>query len=390
MDKKSLKNFINENGFFFHIDEIERIEKNDITYSKNAIKTKAALPEGENIITFRGRATQEFERGETSRNGYKISVKGWDWKNYLKNPIILWQHWSDEPIGKTLEINPQQDGVEILYYVDLKSLSEQNAHRIESGLVPMLSTGHITKEVKFENKDTGELVDEDDFWDLPFSERQNYNMVVTKAEAVEISAVTIGSNPDALTTKNSLELLFNKLSMKHKDKASGEEVKKNEEEETTQTTEETPENGESGNNEEKPSEETQTEETSEENTEVEEGGEKSEESTEAEPENGEGAEEVAEEGGAEGENASKEIKKNNPKTAPVDPRITKAVEALVNIINEQGKEINQLKETISKLPGKKPLVAGNQFNTEKKVEKNDKKSRGEAVVNFLKGSGFIR
>lgn len=237
--KKDLKEFINKNGFWLQINSLEKIEKNDFNLSENSIRTKAELPSGENIIMFRGTATQKFEKGKASRNEYKIDIKGWDWSNYLLNPTILLQHDSDMPIGKCLEIIPKQNGIDIVYFVDLKTMNEQDAHRVENGFFSALSTGHITHELKFEDPKTGKLYskselkkycDENnlDYYDIVCNV---FIPVVTKAEAVEISQVAIGSNPKALTTRNSIKnFLKNSMKIKENGEVQAGDAKTNENE----------------------------------------------------------------------------------------------------------------------------------------------------------------
>lgn len=211
MKKKELKDFINSKGFFFHINNVETIEADKLNFQENSFKTNAKVPQGENIVIFRGKATQQFGQGEMSRNMYKIDVKGWDWKNYIKNPQILLQHDDNKPIGKTLEIIPQQDGIEIVYFVDLNSLNKEDAHRVKTGLFSALSTGHITKEMQFESIETGKRLLIAEFRQLSWEEQQKYVFVVSSAEAIEVSVVSIPSNPDALTAENSLKLFFSKV-----------------------------------------------------------------------------------------------------------------------------------------------------------------------------------
>lgn len=97
MSKKELKDYINTNGFFFHIqcdkiatDQIEGI-LTDAT-AQNMVNTGREVPTGDNIVVFKGIASQNYAKGEKSRNGYKYDQNGWDFSAYLNNPIVLWQH----------------------------------------------------------------------------------------------------------------------------------------------------------------------------------------------------------------------------------------------------------------------------------------------------------
>jgi len=98
MSKKELKDYINTNGFFFHIqcdkvgqDEVKAV-LTDAMKQSNLVNTGREVPQGENIVVFKGIASQNYKEGEKSRNGYKYDQNGWDFSSYLNNPIILWQH----------------------------------------------------------------------------------------------------------------------------------------------------------------------------------------------------------------------------------------------------------------------------------------------------------
>jgi hypothetical protein len=97
MSKKELKNYINTNGFFFHIqcDQINTDEmQNILTDAANTkmVNTGKEVPTGENIVVFKGIASQNYAKGKKSMNGYKYDQNGWDFSSYLNNPIVLWQH----------------------------------------------------------------------------------------------------------------------------------------------------------------------------------------------------------------------------------------------------------------------------------------------------------
>lgn len=374
LSKKNLKEFINENGFFFHV-QCERIEKDAFEYSENAIKTSAKLPEGDNIVLFRGTATQKFKKGEVSRNNYKIDPAGWDWANYKKNPIILLQHEREEPIGRTLEIIPHENGIDIVYYVDLLTLDEKNAHRMNTGLISMLSTGHLTKEIKFEDNKTGELISEEDFWNLPYSERGNYDLMISKAEGIEISAVTIGSNPDALTAKNSLEIFFNNLCEKKLGKNDVEEEEESEEAEEVK-------------------EEKEVEEVKEETEETEEVEEKEEEETEKqtepEPTQQEGEKESGETPDAVSEAAENAVETNSPDLVQISKEEVKqaknAIEMLVAKCTAQQDEIASLKATLNSIPQPKGLVTTVNNGS---VGKQEPKKQGSWLPALFEANGIL-
>ena len=121
--KKDLKEMINENGFFLQISEIEQVDANEI-------KTKSKLPKGENILFFKGLASESFAKGEVSRNQYKIDVNGWNFDNYRKNAQLLLSHNPEEPIGKTISMEKTESGLSVSYFVNLDWMSEVDAERM--------------------------------------------------------------------------------------------------------------------------------------------------------------------------------------------------------------------------------------------------------------------
>ena len=371
--KKDLKALINNNGFWLQIDDIEKVERNDIKLSKDAVKTKADLPKGENILFFKGKASQNFAKGKVSRNEYKIDTKGWDLTGYKNNAQILLSHNPEQPIGKTLSLTKSDDGLDIVYFVNLSWMNEVDANRMRDGAFSGLSTGHITREYKFENAETGEVMDEEqanekyglDRWDLFMSEA--WNMIVTKAELVEISAVTLPSNPDALTVKNSLKQFFdNEMSnLKKNLKDAGLEI--NEEEEKDAAVAEEAEGTVKAEAKEEVTEE-KTEDPAVE-------GESPEAATEgdaeqAEPVDAEQAEPVAEGG----DNSIKSLEVN---------QLQNALTILANASICFEKQINEIKVILDKIPAAKTVLVT------KQLDDNGAKAKPTKSVTAL-GSLFVK
>jgi hypothetical protein len=101
LNKKTLKEQINKNGFYLKMqtniinhDELQTLLDTEFTET-NAVRTGKVAPKGENIIIFKGLASQKYGKGEKNRNGYRIEPKGWKLENYVLNPIILLQHKAD-------------------------------------------------------------------------------------------------------------------------------------------------------------------------------------------------------------------------------------------------------------------------------------------------------
>jgi hypothetical protein len=165
-------------------------------------------------MLFKGLASQSYDSGEKNRNGYKIDPSGWTFKNYKNNPIILLQHNAEDGgIGKALSFEVTDAGLNILFYVDLNTLEEKSAYQVKNGYISAISTGHITLDDAIEENDSGdrykiedaiEKFGWDNIWRALCGMSDLYTYVVTKAEAIENSLVTIGSNEKAIAMPNAI------------------------------------------------------------------------------------------------------------------------------------------------------------------------------------------
>lgn len=208
-----------EKHFFdMQVNSIERNAVKDIKRKETLFTNKKDIPEGENILLFEWVFSQKFKKGEKSRNGYKYMQNGWDVSNYATLPIILWQH--DDTYGgigfcQELYINNAGD-LSWVFFVDLNTLSEKEAYQVKNGYVTSISTGAMTLDDAFEHNETGKIYTSDEakkeFWFdaimdcLFWAKNAILTYVVTKAELVENSLVTIWSNAKAKAVQvNSLQ-----------------------------------------------------------------------------------------------------------------------------------------------------------------------------------------
>lgn len=184
-------------------DWIKKIEWEKV---KTLFLNSSPIPEGENIKIFSWIMSQNFEKGEVSRNRYKYKQDWWKLDNYARLPIILWQHddryWG---IGFTQELFiDSNSNLCWIFYVDTDMLEPRHKNQIEKWYVKAISTWAITLEDWFEDEKTWEI--------LTFSEAEKkygwdnvistlwwaldtwLSYIITKAELLENSMVTIGSN----------------------------------------------------------------------------------------------------------------------------------------------------------------------------------------------------
>lgn len=208
-----------EKHFFdMQVNTIDRNAIKNIERKETLFTNKKEIPSGENIIIFEWVFSQKYKKGEKSRNGYKYMQNGWDVSNYAELPIILWQH--DDTYGgiwfaKEIYLNKQWD-LSGVFFVDLNTLWEKEAYQVKNGYVTSISTWAITLEDWFEDNATGKIYTSDEakekFWfdaimDCLFWMKDAVlTYVVTKAELIENSLVTIWSNAKAKALQvNSLQ-----------------------------------------------------------------------------------------------------------------------------------------------------------------------------------------
>ncbi len=111
------------------------------------------------------------------RQGDSIDQSGWELKNYLDNPVILWAHRYDElPLGKAISVQVTERGLEIdIEFADEEANPKavQVKNLIDSGILNAGSVGFISK--------------------------QRDGNIITVAELLEFSIVPVPANQEALT-----------------------------------------------------------------------------------------------------------------------------------------------------------------------------------------------
>ena len=249
LNKKELKDFIKENGFFFHM-QCNKIDKNELNLlqTNNTVykETGKQIPEWDNILVFSWIASQWFKKWEKSRNWYKYDQDGWEFTEYFKNPLILWQHdnqyWG---IGHSVKFWKDSEwNLNILFYVDLDTLDDKSKVQVERWYVTAVSTWAISIEEKFEDVSSGNLltIDEaeekysfDEIWYAYMGMSDKLILVVTKAKMIENSMVTIWSNEWAIVwitdwLENRFKIVADRYKKEHDLKVN--EIKQEEEKET--------------------------------------------------------------------------------------------------------------------------------------------------------------
>jgi HK97 family phage prohead protease len=110
------------------------------------------------------------------RQGDSIDQSGWELKNFMNNPVMLWAHRYDElPLGKVNQITINENGMEaemVFAEEDANPKAQQVKKLVDAGILNAVSVGFIPKE-------------------------RNGN-IITRAELLEISIVPVPANQDAL------------------------------------------------------------------------------------------------------------------------------------------------------------------------------------------------
>lgn len=158
-------------------------------YSENAAK---ALRDSIEKLTPKKKVKGEgsFEVVATTegidRDGEVIKVSGWNFDNYYKNPVLLWGHdYSSLPIGAVTELITE-GGQVVARGVFAKSEFAQEVRSLyDDGFLKTVSVGFIPYE--------------------------RNGAVITKAELLELSFVSVPANPDALDRIKSFEKKFLKI-----------------------------------------------------------------------------------------------------------------------------------------------------------------------------------
>lgn len=134
--------------------------------------SKVSLKEAKGEGTFEVIATTEG----IDRDGEVILVSGWNFDNFMKNPIMLWGHnyWEMEAIvGAVTDLEVKENQV-VVRGIFASTESGQLARKLyDDGILKAVSVGFIPK-------------------------NRNGN-TITEAELLEISFVSVPANPDALS-----------------------------------------------------------------------------------------------------------------------------------------------------------------------------------------------
>jgi len=138
--------------------------------------TKAEDPiDGSESIRITGLASTS----SVDRAGDIILHSAWEMgglDNYRKNPIVLFNHDYDEPIGKVIDIQVVADGLQVT--AEIYKASEEIYDFVKNGVLKTFSVGFMPKELDYNKATDG--------------------FIIKQAELLEISIVSVPCNQTAL------------------------------------------------------------------------------------------------------------------------------------------------------------------------------------------------
>lgn len=125
---------------------------------------------------------------------------------YMKNPVILYQHDGDRPVGNATSVKVTEKG----FWISASIVDEDTKTKILDGRMRAFSIGYVALESALQHEDGTEFNNEkDSVWD------HSLVRVIKKLDLVEVSIVSTPANGNALfTIAKSVKKYFRELGVK--------------------------------------------------------------------------------------------------------------------------------------------------------------------------------
>lgn len=124
-------------------------------------------------------------------------------RNYKNNPIILFQHKQERPIGRATVMSIRPDGL----YIEAQINDNEIEPKIKAGILGTFSIGYIPKQIEYRDKNGYVLDPKADAERIYFEEGVTRH--IKELDLAEISVVSVPANPDSLfTLQKSLKASF--------------------------------------------------------------------------------------------------------------------------------------------------------------------------------------
>ena len=155
-------------------------------------------------------AEQETEKGypwtlstyDIDRFGERVDPTGWDFSQYMKNPIVEWAHRYDIPaIGKIEGLAVDDKGLHGLVVFNDKAFDPFGwaiGERVKAGVIRAGSVGFRVIEIEIPSKDDS---------------KDGTSLIFRKQELLEFSICNVPANPWALVKPNALAKSNEQLEM---------------------------------------------------------------------------------------------------------------------------------------------------------------------------------
>lgn len=167
-----------------------------------------------NVKEVEGKKLYEFVLSSNAidRHFERMDVKGIDYSNFKNNPQAFWNHRStDKPIGKWEDIYVQGD--KLYGLLDIHEETDEARtlkNLVDKGYINATSIGFYSKKIEKEPVPD----------DIKEFARNNWveNIIIHRqSELIEVSLVTIPSNPEAIRIKSVTDFQNNKINKKELD-----------------------------------------------------------------------------------------------------------------------------------------------------------------------------
>jgi len=128
---------------------------------------------------------------DLDRFGERIDPNGWDFKAYMKNPIVEWAHRYDIPaIGKIETLAADENGLHGVVIFNSKEYDPFGwsiGERVKNGVIRAGSVGFRIMEIEIPSKE-----------DSPNGGKDGTSLIFRKQELLEFSICNVPANPFAL------------------------------------------------------------------------------------------------------------------------------------------------------------------------------------------------
>jgi HK97 family phage prohead protease len=139
-----------------------------------------------------GAVAWTFSTFDLDRFSERIDPQGWDFANYMKNPVVEWAHRYDVPaIGKAEGLYTDENGLHGFVVFNDKEYDTFGwgiGERVKAGVIRAGSVGFRVLEIEIPSKEDG---------------KDGTTLIFRKQELLEFSVCNVPANPFALAEKKS-------------------------------------------------------------------------------------------------------------------------------------------------------------------------------------------